>query len=240
MKDPNLLVLWLRVWRSLNPARHKWMPLRLWWWLQPPIRVYAHTAAVLVVAHFRWRDDDGSESAASWLFGEDADATNLTLDQNYRLRITIDDTASGISNNVQPQLECNIDTAGWNPVNATSSGVRSSASGNFADDDNTTRQLTIPTGGSFITPNSGMDEDNGLAGENNDIDFVDGTHDFVEVEYCFQFRSAELSGGESIQFRISVGGSPLTLNVTPDATIAAAAVPAYPPFPPPQQRKVRM
>lgn len=201
------------------------------WWIDDRLRqIVCHTAASLDQVHYRFRNDDGSESAATWIDAEDTNIIvgsggSVELDTNIRLRITVDDTASGIENNVNLQLQYNKNTLGWNSVNATSLNVRSSASGNFADDDNTTRQLTIPTGGSFITPNSGMDEDNGIAGETNDIDYVDGLHDFVEVEFCFIVRSTDVTNDDAIQFRVvrAPGGTLDAWSVTPQITVSQTA-----------------
>ncbi len=171
--------------------------------------------ATIDQATFRIRDDDGSESAATWRQLEDINDT-LDTDINFRIRFTLDDTTDGERLNFQPQLEYNLASGGWNDVNGASSVIRATASSEFTDDDDTTRQLSIPSGGSFITPNSGMDDNDGLAGQDNDIDFVETVHDFVEVEFCFQIRSADVSDAQTVQLRIKNADS---FGVTPTITI---------------------
>lgn len=145
---------------------------------------------------FRGRDDDGSESVATW---KAAANTNWTqeVDENFRVRFLIQETAGGSENNVQPQLQYNLNAAGWTSVTGASSVVKASLSDNFADDDNTTQQIGA---GTFITPNSGMDEDNGLAGENMDIDFAG--NDEVEVEYCCQIVGADVNDADTVELRV--------------------------------------
>lgn len=213
---------WLKAWRSLNPARRRWMPLGLWFRLQPPIRLYVHTASVLSQEHFRIRNDDGSESAASWVVAEDTDATGanaLLVDTNYRVRFSIEDTASGVESNVSLQLRYQLNGGGWNNVNATSSVVRSFASTQFTDGADCTAQLTDPTGGggSFITNNDGMDEVDGLSGGAN-LDFVEGTNDYTETEFCFQIRGVDVNDADTIDLRVERNTGVLDNYAVADAT----------------------
>ena len=178
----------------------------------------AHNDPILNQASFRGRNDDGSETAATWIAAADANFTQ-DPDKNFRIRFLVTESAGGVSNNVTPQLQYNLGGAGWNTVNASSSVVRSSASTHFADDDNTTQQIGS---GTFISPNAGMDEDNGSTGEGNEIDFAG--NDEVEVEYCIQIRSADTSKGDTIQLRLINGSlTPLdNYNQTPSITVGVA------------------
>ena len=198
---PVILSAWLRVWRWFHPARRKWVPRSLWWRLRPTIPVYVHNSPVLNQQSFRARNDDGSESAATWIAAVNTNWTQA-VDANFRIRFLVQETNGGSSNNASPQLQYNLNSGGWNNVTASSTVVRSSASTQFADDDNTTQQVGS---GTFITPNSGMDEDNGLAGENSDIDFAG--NDEVEVEYCVQIRSADVADADTIQLRVIDGAT---------------------------------
>jgi len=162
---------------------------------------------------FRGREDDGSETAATWIAAANTDWTQ-NVDANFRIRFLIQETNGGPNNNSQLQLQYNKNSGGWNDVNGTSSNAQSSLSTHFADDDNTTQQLGS---GTFITPNSGMDEDNGLAGELNDIDFAG--NDEVEVEYCLQLLSADVADGDTIQFRVLVDSTAISATNTPTVTV---------------------
>ena len=65
---------------------------------------------------FRIRDDDGSESAATWRQAINVDDT-LAVDTNFRIRFGY--TIAGMDGAQACQLEYNLASAGWNPVNAT-------------------------------------------------------------------------------------------------------------------------
>lgn len=155
-----------------------------------------HVTASLDQDSFRGRNDDGSQSGASWKATTNTNWTQA-VDENFRVRFLVQETAGGSVNNANLQLQYNLNGTGWNSVNGTSSVVQSALSANFADDDNTTQQIGA---GTFISPNSGMDENNGLAGENNDIDF-DG-NDEVEVEYCCQVLSGDVADTDTVQLRV--------------------------------------
>ncbi len=109
----------------------------------------------------RFRDDDGSESAATWRQLENVNDPDAPVDTNLRIRFEIQETAGGSINNETWQLQVDVDGGGFTNVGLGSSVVRSVGSGNFADDDNCTQQL----GGStpFVGLN-GMDEADGITG----------------------------------------------------------------------------
>ncbi len=177
--------------------------------------IKAHNAASLDQDSFRFRTDGGSESAASWVALINVDITggpgeDVEADTNFRIRFLIKDTNTGAENNVALQLQYNLNSDSWNDVNASSSVIRSFASTQFADGDDTTQQLGS---GTFITPNSGMDEVEGLAG-GGDIDFVDLTADEVEVEYCIQIRSADVINTDTIDLRVIRGSTTVLENYT--------------------------
>lgn len=168
---------------------------------------------------FRGRNDDGSESAATWKATANTDWTQA-VDENFRIRFLVQETAGGSENNVNLQLQYNHNGGGWNSVNASSSVVQSSLSGNFAEDDNTTQQIGS---GTFISPNSGMDEDEGLAGESSDIDFAG--NDEVEVEYCCQILSGDVADTDTVQLRVVRGDLTVleTYTNTPTVTVSESS-----------------
>jgi hypothetical protein len=61
-----------------------------------------YTSVVLEQEGFRWRDDDGSESGASWLEDQDVDTT-IAKSTNVRLRVLLN--ATGDPPSTQYQLE---------------------------------------------------------------------------------------------------------------------------------------
>ena len=55
--------------------------------------------------HFRWRNDDGSESAATWKQNEDINHTNQATAENVRLRIQVRDNDNKGISNFKPSLQ---------------------------------------------------------------------------------------------------------------------------------------
>lgn len=157
---------------------------------------------------FKFRSDNGSETAATWLAPQN---TNLILapDRNVRLRLEVEETQSA-SGSVGGQLEYNRNGAGWNNVTGSSSVVRSSASTHFAEDVVTTNQLT----GSAKSFTAGrMDEVNG------DTTNVTLNNQHTEFEYSFQVRSADVADGDTIQLRVQ---GLTTYAQTPTITVSFA------------------
>lgn len=160
--------------------------------------IVCKTAASLHQSNFRGRNDDGSETAATW---KATAGTNWTqaVDESFRIRFLVQDAASGGENNVRFQLQRNLNGAGWAVVDGTTAVVRTFDSTHFADDDDTTQQIGS---GPFITPNQCMDDLDGIAGAGNLVDFIEGTADEVEVEYCVQIIGADVNDADTIEFRL--------------------------------------
>lgn len=137
------------------------------------------------------------------------------LDVTHCLIIKIGNDGTGGSGSTEDwQLEYNVDGGGWNDVNGSSSNVRSALTGDTDGAVSTTGRLTSS---GRIFGFSLLDEVNGLV-ENRQLS---GS---VEDEYYWgiRFRSADLSGGESITFRVTHSLYTVTYAITPTATIEAA------------------
>jgi len=158
------------------------------------VTVY-YSQASFTQAAFRGRNDDGNETAATWKAVADTNWTQK-VDENFRVRFVVQETAGISSADRTFQLEYNRNGGGWNDVNAASSVVRVTASPNVADGTDTTQQVGS---GSFVTPNAGFDEVNGQAGGTS-LDFSGS--DEVELEYCVQIRSVDVANDDTIQLRV--------------------------------------
>ncbi len=171
---------------------------------------------------FRCRDDDGSESAATWRQSINIDDTQ-DVDKNYRIRFGY--TVGGMDGDITPQLEYNLASAGWVDVNATSSVVRSSASPNVADNATITEQLA--QGKDFVantTPNGGFDEVDGIVSSQSLA-----TTEESECEFCYQIRSADVVDAQTLQLKITQAGSDFnTYTQTPTITVNEAAPTGHP------------
>jgi hypothetical protein len=167
---------------------------------------------------FRYRDDDGSETAATWRQLNGVDDT-LDLDTTYRMRflITGNHTNGPVSFNISTGFQYNVDLAGWVDITTTSANVKAVESANtswtISDEDILTTQMA----GAADYANGYMD----TTGATSDISVLDTEE--AEFEIVFQLLSSELSGGESVQMRIVDAGSALTTySATPDITVASA------------------
>ncbi len=168
--------------------------------------------------HWRWRLDDGGEGSGGAGFHELEDVTHefdsAGLDVNVRLRFSFH-VEVGTQNNVSLKLQYNRNSAGWNDVTSSSIVARSSVSSQFADDDDTTEHgVTFVGSGSFVTVNSGMDEDGDATGST-----TTAAQDFWATEFCFQLREADLADSDSVLFRMVLAdNTALDSYPSPDAT----------------------
>jgi hypothetical protein len=170
-----------------------------------PFGSYTNTPTLTVEApsydqdSFRGRNDDGTdETDGTWKAAVNTN-WNQIHDENFRVRFLIEELNDLADADVEFQLQYNLNSGGWNDVNASSSVMRSSASTKLTDGENTTEQMSGP--GTFITTNAGVDEVNGLAG-GSALDFTTTPNQEVELEYCLQLRSADVTGGDTIQLRL--------------------------------------
>src|SRR5690242_5385468 len=173
-------------------------------------------AVTIGQAGFRLRNDDGSESGASWKAAQNAN-TAINVDTNFRVRFLMQNSGTTALNNLVAQLEYTLNGGASTNVNATSTVVRSSASPNVADAANITQQLTGGTG-TFIGL-TGYDEVDGAAGGAS-LD-VPASGNF-EVEYSIQIRSADVNNGDVIHLKVTNAGTDFTGSYTQFPAIIAA------------------
>jgi hypothetical protein len=114
-----------------------------------PIRGRSGPAAPTVVQEgFRWRNDDGSETTATWAAAQDTNAS-LALATNTRLRVVLDATGDPAPTAYTLYYKKSTDST-WLPVAVGSGGgdpVYVATSSNItASGEATTAQLTAPSG----------------------------------------------------------------------------------------------
>jgi hypothetical protein len=156
----------------------------------------------------RWRDDDGNEAGATWHQAQDVDHSidAADLDKNIRLRFGMENIG-GTSESDQWQIEAQTNgTGGWSDVtDVSTNGARVVTSTQVDEGDATTSQMT-GLAGSFVA--GGIEETNG------NESFTLGANEHTEEEFVLSPRSAELSGGDYIEFRLRhVGGETITYDV---------------------------
>ncbi len=149
---------------------------------------------------FQFRDDDGSETAATFFGSVNDDVTvgsgeTIELDTNFRYRIVVQETAGFADSNHRSDLQYSLNSGTWTDISATSLVVRAFTSTQYADGDDTTQQIG---GGSFVTPNGGMDDGDGSAG-GAALDFLGS--DETELEFCLQIRAVDVSDSDTIDIK---------------------------------------
>lgn len=148
---------------------------------------------------FAWRNDDGTEVTATWIDNTNDDLASPVTDTNYRLRFLLQNTGDKDAADGY-LLRYNVDAAGWVTVTTTSSYVRSFASAydgsGFSDGDPAYQRIGAGT------YDVGECDDTGITGS-----FSTDQNDESEIEFCIQFRSAD------------IGSNTVELQVWDDATV---------------------
>jgi hypothetical protein len=151
---------------------------------------------------FRFRDDDGSETAATWRQAINTDDT-LDTGTNYRLRFNMelaDLNIVGTGINAELVWQYNKNSGGWNDITNSSSVIRAAASSNYADQADTTQQLGS---GTFVTDNDGMVESNSeFPTTLPDAGVTWAVNDEFETELCFQVVDADVADADTIDIRL--------------------------------------
>lgn len=146
---------------------------------------------------FRWRDDDGSETGATWLAVANAALPNPAADTTYRLRVLVQNTGDK-ADTPTLNLYYSYNSGTYTQVTTTSSYVRMTASGTVSDTTATTQQLGS---GSWVA---------GEFDSNGSVSSTSLTNGYeTEMEFCFQFRSADLSSGDTIDLQVYNSSSAL-------------------------------
>lgn len=141
----------------------------------------------------RWRNDDGSQTTATWKAAANQAITGA-VDVNVRLRLSTNLVGVG-SVSVTPKIQYSRNAGTWTDVTAISNVARMSLSANFVDAAATTQQITTGTFG------AGQILDiNGTATAAVTLD--DAGNIVTEHEWCFQVRSADTAAGDQILFRV--------------------------------------
>jgi len=110
------------------------------------IIVITYTPPTFNQSAYRWRNDDGLESAATWKAVENTDITNVSLTEIIRLRLEIEETNGGTTIG-NARLEFSSDAAScttgtWTALDTSTTAWRVTASAYITNGDPTTNQLT--------------------------------------------------------------------------------------------------
>lgn len=155
-----------------------------------------YTPATIEQEGFRFRDDDGSETTATWLANQD---TNITRAKSTNTRLRLLLNATGNPDTRKYYLYYKLSTDGtYIPVPTSGSGpITLSASSNItASGEATTALLTAPAGKSTSDFVAGRMQD-----DENPADTIDiTTDDYTELEWSL-IANAAATNGDIYQFR---------------------------------------
>ena len=163
---------------------------------------------------FRGRNDNGSQTTATW---KAAANTNWTqnADEKFRVRLGIGNT-NNTAGTCSWRLQARRYSGSWGDwfdVTSVSSILKAVTSTNYSDNDDTTQQVTS---GAFTADNDGMDSGGGLTGSKSVAKATS-----VEVEYCVQIVSGDVSAGNLIELRAELNDTTaITWTQVPSITVA--------------------
>lgn len=148
---------------------------------------------------FRFRNDDGSQTGATWKESENVNAS-INTGSVFRLRIqigqTVTDANTGLTRSYKVRYSLNsgayTDVAA---IGSTTSPVRYASSGFVSDGDTTTVQLTPPPG--LGSGQAGRIDNNNTTG---DITF--NVVGFTDLEFILELYGPQLTSGDTIDFRV--------------------------------------
>lgn len=179
--------------------------------------------------HFHFRNDDGSEAAATSRTAgvEDTALTSLAIGSPLRIRMEVSNEGGSSTPPHQFRLEyaeatgaCSAAT-GWTDVGATNDDFNMYPTANLTEAANTTN-IAAGIGGvtnentTFLTPNGGVRDTASQTGS-----LVLSTTNYVELEYSV-IASTTATEGSTYCFRLTNAGIPLfTYDVYPSVTVSA-------------------
>lgn len=146
---------------------------------------------------FRFRNDDGSQTAATWKDAENASILQV-VNSVFRLRIQVAQTVTNANRDLTKNFKVRFsrnsgvytDVAG---IGATTSGVRYAASANVSDGATTTSQLTAGSG-TFL---AGRIDNNNATG-----DLTFNIQQYTDLEFVLELYGPQLTANDTLDFRV--------------------------------------
>jgi hypothetical protein len=183
----------------------------------------------LTQTHFHWRNDNGSEAAATSATGGVADTALAAILPNTPRRLRVQVSNEGVLSSAATNFRleyaeasptCDV-ASGWTDVGATNDAWNMSDSTFLTDGSNTTN-IAVGSGGmvdentTFLAANGGVRDTSSQTGS-----LTLTNANFVELEYSV-VASTSASEGTTYCFRVTAGGTPLPIySLYPSATVAA-------------------
>ena len=181
------------------------------------------------VTGFRFRNDDGSETSATWIAAENT-AITLLMDTPFRLRIVSQMTNAGdttsVAFNLQYQLEDEFGVFGlWRTPGTsgtTNAPIKRVNSASVSHGTATTRQLAAGTGtfvaGEVLGASTNFTDSKSMPASSH-----------IENEWTLEIDSGVAVEGRRARFRVQIASTAYTQTQTVELTFGAATNPAVPP-----------
>lgn len=113
-----------------------------------------------------------------------------------RIRIEVEVTVAALAD-FHEILQYRKNGGTWTTITGSTNGCIYDASANYVHADDTTQQISS---GTYISNNDGMNESSAGPGSTNRPDYT--TTSTCEFEWCFSLVDADLSNGDTIEFRV--------------------------------------
>lgn len=179
--------------------------------------------AQLEQTHFRGRNDDGSQTAATW---KAATNTNFTVNNDtvFRLRFGVTEINGVAATTPSVKLQHRINGGGsWIDTTTSSNLVRITASGHVTDDTQNTQQITTGTFWSGATSMSRTKTASGTLTVTSNMP----ASNRAEPEFAVVFVNGQMFEGDFADFRLvyTSGTQTITHSQVPRATQSGAGAP---------------
>lgn len=141
---------------------------------------------------WRFRNDNGTETTATWMAAQNTTPSNVEVDTVFRLRFRAGDTA-GASGTLTPRIRFSQNGGAYTEA-STSTAVKLVTSSNVTNGTATTAQLTGGSAGAFVA--GAVRDDNAHAVVNI------GASGNTESEWVLQFDSSLVANGDTFNFQL--------------------------------------
>ena len=174
-----------------------------------PKHFIGHAVYTISQAEYRFRNDDGSESTATWLAASNTPWEPTLTGSNipFRLRVMVQETGGEVGTS-SFTLQYSYNSGTWTAITTTSSYVRLRASSNVTDGATTTNQI-----GGTGTFNGGQFRETATASTVNHTALGHSEH-----EYSLELVGGGFTGG-NLKFRLirtESGNPPSSITQTPE------------------------
>ena len=158
---------------------------------------------------YRWRNDDGNESTATWAADQNTALSGLQKDTNIRLRFRLGNRNGAVetpTNTVYQYTDTNPTEVGVAtifttiPVNATTEAFQMASSCNFTNGENTNNLLGIPTDRTFFSGLMVQSPTNLISSQ------AYPAKGFTENEFCIKATNSAING-HRYYFKINTSNS---------------------------------